>query len=77
MTEDRRDPAAALQADMNAAAFGAAHATSVSEERQRSQIELIWAELRWHKWLLFALLGGIAGQYIGLSGAVSQAMPFK
>lgn len=66
-----------LQADMNAAAFGAAHAAAVSEERQQSQIELIWAELRWHKWLLFALLGGIFGQYMGLGDTVSQAMPFR
>lgn len=61
---------------MNTAAFGAAHAAAVIEERQKSQIELIWAELKWHKWLLVALCGGIFGQYLGLSDAVSQAMPF-
>jgi hypothetical protein len=62
---------------MNTAAFGAAHATAVSEERQRSQIDLIWAELRWHKWLLMALLAGIAGQYAGLADTAANAMPFK
>lgn len=66
-----------IQAEMNTAAFGAAHAAAVSEARQESQIALIWAELRWHKYLLMVLAGGIFGQYLGLADAVSQAMPFR
>lgn len=66
-----------LLAEMNTAAFAAAHATSASEERQKSQIELIWAELKWHKYLLMALLAGIFGQYLGIADTAAKAMPFK
>lgn len=37
------------------------------------QISLIWAELKWHKWLLLAVLGASLGHYVGLDGTAAHA----
>jgi hypothetical protein len=45
-----------------------------TEPTVRERIASIEADVRWLKWLVVGTFVGIAGQYVGIHGAVAEAV---